>query len=160
MFQRAASWIWFRCMNVISLPFASFGLTATGHRLDEKMLSRHSCSDAAMISEQLRMRPFMSMFSAIFLGNKRPDETIWLVSLLLRRYFSILPAMATKALQITAPDAHEGSTKPLLPSRVAINYKGKNFQRGGGSDHSSTCNKFCPDIENGSCVTQAARKRS
>jgi len=72
-------------MNVISLPFASFGLTATGRRLDEKILSRHYCSGAAMISEQLRMRPFMSMFSAIFLGNKRPDETIWLVSFFLRQ---------------------------------------------------------------------------
>jgi len=38
-----------------------------------------------MISEQLRMRPFMTVFSAIFLGSKRLDETIWPVSLFLRR---------------------------------------------------------------------------
>ncbi|MFZ4530359.1 MAG: hypothetical protein ACOYOJ_00955, partial [Alsobacter sp.] len=37
------------------------------------------------ISEQLRVRPFMSVFSAIFLCNKRPAETIWPVSLFLRQ---------------------------------------------------------------------------
>lgn len=38
------------------------------------------------------------MFSAAFLGNKRPDETIWLVSLSLRHYSEFLESAIKRGI--------------------------------------------------------------